>query len=261
VTFVAESLSRLYRHRALAEILVSRDLKARYRGTLLGFLWSFATPLLMMSIYVLVFAVYMRVAVPNYAAFLLSALLPWTCFVAGISDGMGSIVANGNLIKKVFLPSEVFPLVAVAANMIHFLLSIPVLLLVLWLSGIALNWALVAFPALFVLQFIFTYAVALILASMAVQFRDLMHILPNVVMMWFYLTPILYATDMVPVALRRWVAFNPLTGLMDAYRSIFIGGALPSAAWMGRFALGSCVLLVLGLWVFRRRQELYPELV
>jgi lipopolysaccharide transport system permease protein len=261
VTALWESIARLYRYRTLAEILVSRDLKARYRGTLLGFFWSFATPLLMMSIYVLVFAVYMRVAVPNYAAFLLTGLLPWTCFVAGVSDGMNAIIANGNLIKKIFLPSEVFPLVAVAANMIHFLLSVPVLLIVLWISGVKLTYALVAFPALFVAQFVFTYALALLLACLAVQFRDLLHIFPNIIMMWFYLTPILYASDMVPAQFRGLMRINPCTGLIDAYRQVFIQGALPSLLWLGPFCLGSLTFLAFSLWVFRRRQELFPELV
>lgn len=256
-----QSIARLYRHRALVEVLISRDLKARYRGTLLGFCWSFVTPLVMMTIYVLVFRIFMRVAVPNYAAFLLSTLLPWTCFVAGISDGMQSIIANGNLIKKVQLPSEVFPLVAVASNMIHFLLSMPVLLVVLALSGLTPTYCALGFFALSLLQFIFTYALALLLACMAVQFRDLLHIMPNIMMMWFYMTPIIYASDMVPQRFVVFARLNPLTGLMDAYRAIFITGSLPSLPWCGFFLTGSCVFLAFSLWVFRRRQDLFAEWV
>src|SRR6478672_561630 len=121
------SLLQIYRHRTLAEILVARELKARYRGTLLGFLWSFANPLLMMSIYVLVFSVYMRMDVPNYPAFLMSGLLPWVAFNGGLADGMNSLISNGGIIKKVYLPTEVFPFVAVTSALMHFLFSLPVL--------------------------------------------------------------------------------------------------------------------------------------
>jgi lipopolysaccharide transport system permease protein len=256
-----ESMLQIYRHRALAEILVTRDLKARYRGTMLGFLWSFANPLLLMSIYVMVFSVYMRVGVPNYAAFVLTGLLPWSAFTASMTEGMGSIISNGPLIKKVHLPSEVFPFVSVAANMVHYMLSVPVLLLVLAASGIPITLYVLYFPILFVLQFMFAYAVSLLLATFAVQFRDLVHIVPNMLMMWFYLTPIVFGMDMVPERYRSLIMLNPMSGLVEAYRRILLQGRAPSGLWMLSFAAVSTVLLTVGMWLFRRRSELYPELV
>lgn len=252
---------RFYRYRTLAEILIARDLKARYRGTLLGFCWSFVTPLLMMTIYVLVFSVYMRVDVPNYAAFLLAGLLPWSCFVACLNDGMHAIIANGNLIKKVHLPSEVFPLVAVASNMLHFLFSLPVLLLLLAVYHITPTPAWLVLPVLLMLQLLFSYGAALVLSSLAVQFRDLTHIVPNIIMMWFYMTPIIYDIGMVPSRLQPWMRLNPMTGLIQAYREMFLNGQLPSALWLVKFSTASILGMVFGLWVFRRRQDLYPELV
>jgi lipopolysaccharide transport system permease protein len=245
-------LTQVYRHRALAEILVARDLKARYRGTVLGFLWSFANPLLLMLIYMLVFRVYMRLDIPNYAPFLLSALLPWTCFVSGLLEGMSSLVSNGGLIRKVHLPSGVFPLVSVAANMTHFLLAV---------SGIAPTRHLVLFPVLFMLQMMFTYGCALVLSSFAVQFRDLTHIVPNITLMWFYLTPVLYGNDMVPARFKPFMGLNPMAGLVEAYRNIFVLGLWPSWEWMIKFALISVMLLIAGMRVFDSRAELYPEMV
>jgi lipopolysaccharide transport system permease protein len=254
-------LFQVYRHRALAEILVARDLKARYRGTVLGFLWSFANPLLLMVIYVLVFRVYMRVDIPNYPAFLLSALLPWTCFVTGLTEGMQSLVNNGSLIRKVHLPSAVFPLVSVASNMTHYLLSIPVLMLVLGVSGVQPTRHLALFPVLFILQAMFTYGCTLFLASLAVQFRDLTHIVPNLTMMWFYLTPVLYSYDLVPARMKPYMMLNPMAGLIDAYRGIFVLQHWPSWMWLVKFAALSLVLMGLGMRLFDSRAELYPEMV
>lgn len=248
-------------HRALAEILVQRELKGRYRGTFLGFLWSFVSPLMLMTIYVVVFSLTMRVPVPNYPAFVLCGLLPWNCFTSSMMEGMHSVVANGNLVKKVHLPAEIFPLVAVISNMAHFVFSLPILFAVLWHSGVALTPWVLLLPVLLVLQFFFAAAFALLLSSLAVQFRDLTHIVPNLMMMWFYLTPVVYSLELVPPALRPMMRLNPMTGLMHAYRAIFIEGACISWAWAAQFAALGAVLLSAALWVFAKRRELYPELV
>ena len=215
----------------------------------------------MMCIYVLVFAVYMRVEMKNYAAFLLSGLLPWTCFVNGVVEGMHSIINNGNLIKKVHLPTQIFPFVSVAANMVHYLLSVPVLLLMMLASGIPMTAHLLFFPVIFLLQFMFMYALALVLASLAVQFRDLLHIVPNLVLIWFYITPIIYGPNMVPDRFRIFLYLNPLTWLIEAYRNIFFEQKVPALGWLSALALISAVLLTFGLWLFDKRHDLYAELV
>jgi lipopolysaccharide transport system permease protein len=256
-----KSLGQIWRHRTLAEILVGRELKARYRGTLLGFLWSFANPLLTMSIYVLVFRVYMRIDVQNYPAFVLSGLLPWLSFSASVTDGMNALISNGGIIKKVYLPTEVFPFVAVTSNLVHFLLSVPVLLVIMAISHLYVSPHLLLLPVVLALQFIFTYAVALILASMAVQFRDLLHVVPNLLLIWFYLTPVFYASSMVPEKYRLLVSLNPMSFLIESYRDIFFAHRMPSVSHLGAFAGVSLAFLAVGMWFFQSRRELYPELV
>lgn len=253
--------AELYRHRTLTEILVQRELKARYRGTALGFLWSFVNPLMMMAIYIFVFHFTMRLPVPHYGAFVLTGLLPWNAFVAGVLEGMNALVANGNLIRKVALPAEIFPLVAVSANAAHFLLSLPVLLLVLWGSGVGLGPGILWLPLLLLEQFVYATCLAVLLSSLAVQFRDLVHIVPNLVMMLFYVTPIIYPANMVPARLAPLVRYNPLAGLMENYRAVLLeGGSLALGPYglrlvVGLTALGLCLRL------FRARRDLYPELV
>ena len=252
-------LLQIYRHRALIEILILRELKARYRGTALGFLWSFINPLVLMMIYVLVFSVYLRINMENFPAFLLCGILPWAWFSSGITEATHSIISNGGLIKKVYLPSEIFPFIYIGSNLVHYLLSIPILLLFLFWFGIKLSWLLLLFPVILLIQFMFTYGLALILSSRAVQFRDLLHVVPNLLMIWFFLTPIFYPIEMVPEKYKALVDFNPMAQFIIPYHDIFFFNRLPSMAGLSVMAGLSCVLLLIGLSFFEARKDLFAE--
>lgn len=254
-----DRLLQVYRYRVLTEILILRELKGRYRGTALGFLWSFVNPLVLMSIYALVFSVYFRVDMKNFPVFLLCGILPWAWFSSGLNDATNSIISNGGLIKKVYLPSEIFPLVYIGSNMVHYLLSIPILFLFLFFFGIKLSWFLLFFPVILLIQFMFTYGLALILSSLAVQFRDLLHVVPNLLMIWFFLTPIIYPATMVPEKYRALVNFNPMAHIIKAYQDIFFNKQIPSVPSLTILAGLSCVLLVIGLSFFEARKDLFAE--
>ena len=141
----------------------------------------------------------------HYPVFLLSGILPWTWFSSTLQEATHSIISNGGLIKKVYLPSEIFPFVYVGSNMVHYLLSTPILFLFLALFGIKVSWPLLFFPLIVLVQLMFSYGLALILSSLAVQFRDLLHVVPNLLLMWFFLTPIFYSVTMVPEKYRPLV--------------------------------------------------------
>lgn len=251
----------LFRQRALAEILVQRELKARYRGTSLGFCWSFVNPLMMMSIYVVVFHYGLRVPMPHYGPFVLAGLLPWNAFVSGVLEGSSALIDNSHLIKKVALPAEVFPLTCVLSNLVHLALSIPVLAAVEWVSGVPLGWAALTAPLIMVVQSLYTFGFALLLSSFAVQFRDLRHILPNLLMMWFYVTPIIYESAMMPASFQPYLALNPIAPLIEAFRDAMLHARMPSfRLLLVRAAIG-LLFVVAALTVFRRRRPLYAELV
>lgn len=254
-----ERLTQLYRFRALIQILVLRELKARYRGTFLGFLWSFVNPLILMAIYVLVFSIYLRMDMENYPVFLLCGILPWAWFSSGLSEATFSIIGNGGLIKKVYLPSEIFPLVYIGSNMMHYLLSIPILLILIVSFGMKPSWPLLLLPFVFLIQFIFTYSLALILSSLAVQFRDLLYVVPNLLMIWFFLTPIFYPMTMVPEKYRALVDFNPMAHLIMAYQDILFYNRIPSILSLTVLTGLSCVLLVMGFPFFEARKDLFAE--
>ncbi len=254
-----DRITQLYRYRALVQILILRELKTRYRGTALGFLWSFVNPLILTTIYVLVFSVYLRVEMEHYPVFLLCGILPWTWFSSGLNEATLSIISNGGLIKKVWLPSEIFPLVYICANMVHYLLSIPILLLFLVFFRITPSWSLFLFPLVLGIQFTFTYSLALIVSSLAVQFRDLLHIVPNVLMIWFFLTPIFYPITTVPEKYRVLVRVNPMARLVMAYQDIFFYGRLFSASSLAILTAVSGLLLVISVSFFDARQDLFAE--
>jgi len=176
------ALRALVRYRALVQSLVSRELKARYRGSVLGFLWSFVNPLLLLLTYTLVFTVILPNRQPDiqpFFLFLFCGILPWTWFQASLAESSGVIIAGGNLIKKVLFPAEVLPAVTVLANLAHFLLGLPILIAFLAVQG-KLAWTALLLPIPLLVQLVLTLGLALFLSALTVHFRDIQSILTHV---------------------------------------------------------------------------------
>lgn len=256
---VFDRTRELYRYRVLVEVLIRRELKARYRGTVLGFLWSFVNPLILMGLYVLVFSVYLRVDMPNYPAFLLSGIFPWLWFSSTLSEATLAILANGGLIRKVYLPSEVFPLVFVGSNMAHFVASLPILFAFLLWAGLTPSWSLLFLPVVVGLQVLFTYGIALAISSLVVQFRDLLHIVPNLLTALFFATPIFYPATLVPERYRILLDVNPLTYLILAYQDVLFFGRMPSPGRLAVLVLGTWLVLAAGLSIFDAHKDMFAE--
>jgi ABC-type polysaccharide/polyol phosphate export permease len=259
------NLRQLPRYRALIQTLVARELKARYRGSVLGFFWSFINPLLLLLIYTFVFTV----VVPNkdkdaqpYALFMFCGILPWTWFAASLSEASNSLIANGNLIKKVLFPAEVLPIVSVLANMVHFFFGLPILAaFLIWyqkpIDSVQLLW----FPVVVLVQLVFTTALALMVSALTVHFRDIKDILANVLTLWFFATPIIY-TWMLMKDYMGYLNWNPFTHLAISYQEVlFFEG--PFGHWKWLVALGgiSVVLFLAGYWLFDRLRDSYAEVV
>ena len=267
-----KNLGGLWRHRALAFVLVSRELKARYRGSVLGFFWSLLNPLLMLAVYSVVFAFIFpgRSATTSpYALFLFTGLLPWNWLSGSLTDAASSLTTHGALLKKILFPAEVLPLVAVAAQGIHFLLALPVLGV-----GLALGAAGVLGPAvpvgapvvqaapLFLLEGVFLAGLGLFLAALTVHFRDVKDILATVLSLWFFATPVLYALpDIRSEKLRAALLWNPATPFFEAWRDAFFRAAwIPPERWgiLAALAAGS---FLAGYAFFDRLRDSYPEAV
>lgn len=256
---VNHHLAELAKHRSLLSALVGRELKSRYRGSLLGFLWTFLNPLLLLCVYALVFSVYFRIHMDNYAVFMFSGLLPWVFFSSSLSEGAGAITDGGSLVTKVLFPLQVLPAVKVLANFVNYLLSLPILFIFLLAWGVPLTPKLVAFFPVAAVHLLFTYALTLILSAANVFMRDTRHILANLLTLWFFLTPILYPLSQVPEKWRPLVYFNPAAIFSLGYHDVFFWGRWPRWDLLGLMALLSLVLLAVSVVIFEHYKEYFAE--
>ena len=258
---IAQTFRDCYAYRALIANLTSRQVNARYRGSVLGFLWTVLNPLLLMAVYSLVFTVYARMDMENYGAFVFTGLLPWLWFVSSLSEGAGAIVGNGSLITKAMFPPEVLPLVSVLANLLHFLFALPVLFVVLAIAGIPPSPSIVVLPLLLALQTIIMLGFVFLLAALNAQFRDVQHLLQNLLTFWFFLCPVLYPVSNVPAKLRAFHSFNFMGELVVAYQDVLFHRHFPDWRSLAGIAVVAVALLFLGEWRFRRVRDSFAEWV
>jgi len=264
------NLRQLPRYRGLIQSLVSRELKARYRGSVLGFFWSFVNPLLLLLVYTFIFAYIMPPPgdIDNYALFLFTGLLPWTWFSASLLESSSVLITGGNLIKKVMFPAEILPIVTVLSNGVHFLLGLPILVAFLIYFDAPIELAeLPWFPIALLVQLLLTVGFALILSALTVHFRDLKDILGNVMTLWFFATPIIYYWKVAPEKIRPLLNLNPFTHLAITYQEILFFPADPATAggppghWKWLLALGvaSIGLFLFGYFLFDRLRDSFAE--
>jgi len=267
------NLARLVRYRGLIQSLVARELKARYRGSVLGFFWSFINPLLLLLIYTYVFAYIMPRGSEAgqepkpfsdpypYALFLFCGLLPWTWFSSSLNESAGVLISGGNLIKKVLFPAEVLPIVTVLASMVHFFLGLPILaaFLAYYHAPVTLG-ELAWFPVIVFVQLLFTLGLALLVAALTVHFRDIRDILANVLMLWFFATPIIYPWTQAPDVGKWFVNVNPFSHLAISYQEVlFFIGPFGHWRWLLALGAGSLVFFLFAYFIFDRLRDTFAE--
>lgn len=264
-----DSIRQLIRSRQLILTLTSRDLKARYRGSILGYFWSLANPLLLLGVYTLVFTTFFeRPDVQPYSLFLFTGILPWTFFAGAVLESTNVLIANGGLIKKVTFPAEVLPIVVVASHLVHFLLALPILLIALTIGIVALDvpigWPILLAPLIMIVQMIFVAGVALAIASTAVLFRDLRDIVANLLNLGFFLTPIIYSLEgpfIASTTVKLFFRMNPMTPYVLGFQDVFFFARVPSTldiALMVGYALASALI---GLIIFDRLRDTLAEAI
>lgn len=254
-------LRELARHRGLIANLVLRELKSRYRGSVLGFLWTFLNPLLLLTVYALVFSVYLRIQMDNYAAFMFTGLLAWIWIQSSLQDGSNSIVSGGPLVTKVLFPLQILPVVKILAALANYVLGLPILFGFLLIRGVDLTWNAFYFPLVVLAAGIFLWGLTLILAAANVFLRDVQHILTNLLTLWFFLTPILYPLTQVPEAFRGYMALNPMAVVVMAVQDIFFFGRPPNWLSLAILAGSGAGLTLIGMSVFDRNKESFAELI
>ena len=257
------NLARLVRYRGLIQSLVARELKARYRGSVLGFFWSFINPLLLLTIYTLVFKYVMpgsHIGAEPYAVFMFCGILPWTWFSSSLAESSNMLIAGGNLIKKVLFPAEILPIVSVLANMVHFFLGMGILAVFLAYYRLPPTLSLLWLPVVVLVQLVLTLGFALILSALTVHFRDIRDILANLLTFWFFATPIIYPWFQAPPIAKRLLNLNPFTHLAVSYQEIlFFRGDFGHLRWLLVLGAISIVFFLFGYFVFDRLRDTFAE--
>ncbi len=245
----------IFRYRELIWALALKELRVRYKRSVLGFIWALLNPLLMMIVLTLVFGTIMRFSIDHYAIFLLSMLLPWTFFTQALSYAVESVVGNADLLKKVHIAKTVFPVATVVSNIINFLLSLIPLALLVVVLHFPLHWTWIYLPIPMVGLFLFTLGTALFFAAINVFFRDVSHIIQIILSAWFYFSPIIYSLDFIPAKDRWLFKLNPMLYILNGFRLSIYYGMLPHAGSVAMSLLCGLVAVLIGNGVFRRYQE------
>ncbi len=250
----------LYQYRGLLLSLVQRELKARYRGSMLGFLWTFLNPTLYMLVYVLVFGVFMKNRVENYPYFMFVGLLPWIWFTSSVGTGASAISDRRDLMTKVRFPAQVLPATVVATNLCNFILSLPLMVVLGMFFGVWPSWHMVLFPVVLLIQLCFTLAVVYVISALNVTFRDLQYIVINLLTLWFFVTPVLYQMDTIPAEFQTMVRVaNPMAIIITSYQALFYEHRLPDLVPLGLLMAASLVMLWGSTQIFESRREEFAE--
>lgn len=239
--------------------LVGRELRIRYKGSLLGILWAILSPLGTVAILHILFTRIVPLDIPNYAAFIYSGLLPWTWFQAAVQTGAATLLDNRDLVRTPFFPRPMLPVVVTSTNFLLYLLALPVLLLVMVVEGLALTPALLLLPLVWLVLALFTLACTLLVAALGVLIRDVQHLLGVGMLLWFYLTPVFYDIDRINPDTARWFALNPLAVMVTAHRALTLGATMPNWTLLTVWGLLSCAMLAASLTLFRTLEDAFVE--
>ena len=240
--------------------LVKRDLKGRYKGSVLGFLWTFLNPLLQLAVYTMVFSVIMRAGIKDYYLFLFVALIPWIFFSSSLTGGASCIMAQQDMVKKIYFPREVLPIAHVTSQFINMLLSFIVVFAVLIFAGYTMNpLAILCLPVIMIVEYILALGLTMIMSAVTVYLRDMEYILGIITMAWQFLTPVMYSIEQAPEEVQMIFKINPMTSVIVAYRDILYYGRVPELGTLLSAVVVGLVMLLVGWIVFDHLQKRFVE--
>ncbi|MCR1919413.1 ABC transporter permease [Frisingicoccus caecimuris] len=253
-------LREIYDYRQMIFSLVRKELRGRYKGSALGFLWTFINPLLQLCVYTFVFSIVMPNNIDKFYLYLFVGLIPWLFFSGSLTGGAASIINQKDMVKKIYFPREVMPIAYVTSNFVNMLLCFIVIFAVVIVTGGGINPIAICYlPVIMVVEYIMCLGGAMLTSALTVYFRDLEYILGIVTMAWMYFTPVVYSIDMVPENLRPFMNLNPMTPVIVAYRDVLYSKQVPHIRTLtSGFVLG-CIVLIVGCVVFQKLQRGFAE--
>ena len=249
------SFKRLNKYRPLINELVTRDLKIKYRRSFLGYVWSLLNPLLMMAIMSIVFSYMFRFDIPNYPLYLICGQTLWSFFNESTNASMMSVIGNGALIRKVYIPKYIFPISRVMSSFVTMSFSLVAILIVMLVTRVPFSWKLLLLPVPLAFLLMFSMGIGMALSAFAVYFRDVLHLYTVVCMAWMYVTPIFYPVSALPENVAFFIQLNPIYHYVTFFREIVLNAAIPDVSiWLGTAGFG-ILSFVAGLLVFRKLQR------
>jgi len=261
--WVSLNLRDLWRYRELIYFFIWRDVKVRYKQTLLGAAWAIIQPVFTMVVFSIFFGNLAKIPSDDipYPIFSYTALLPWGLFEAGISKAGNSLVASRSLITKIYFPRLVIPLASVIAGLVDFALAFIVLIGMMFYYGFSPTSSIWLLPLLLLLTLMTALGTGLWLSALNVAYRDVGYVIPFIIRLWFFLTPITYSASIVPEAFQKLYALNPMTGVVQGFRWALLGVGSPPSELLLASSIAALILLVTGALYFRRMERTFADVV
>lgn len=255
-----KTLREIWNYREMVYSLVRKDLRGRYKGSVLGFLWTFLNPLLQLLVYNIVFSTILQSGIEKYYLYLFVALIPWIFFSSCLTGGASCVLNEKSLVTKIYFPREVLPIAFTTSSFVNMLLCFIVVIAVVLFSGVAINLlAWLFLPLIMLIEYILCLGITLIASAVTVYLRDLQHILNIVAMAWMYLTPIMYSGDMIPEQYQGLFNLNPMTPIVTAYRDILYHGRIPQVNTLSSATLFGVGGLLIGFFLFSKMKKGFAE--
>ncbi len=256
-------LKAIWEYRELLYFMVWRDLKVRYKQTIIGVAWVILQPLLTMVVFTLVFGKFAKIPSDGlpYSIFAYSALLPWNLFAHSLSRGGASIVGNSNLISKIYFPRLILPISGTLSPLVDFAIAFVILIgMMIWFSTMP-SWGVFALPLFMLLAILTALAVGLWLAALNVRYRDVGHAIPFMVHLWMFASPVAYPVSLIPEQWRLLYSLNPMAGVIEGFRWALLGKESPDFVVMIISSLMVLAILIPGLLFFRRTERTFADIV
>jgi lipopolysaccharide transport system permease protein len=256
-------LAAVWEFRELLYFLVWRNVKVRYKQTLIGSAWAIIQPLMAMLIFTVIFGRFAKIPSDGlpYSIFAYTALLPWTYFSQAVTGSAASLIGNTNLVRKVYFPRLIIPLAEVAAPLIDFFISFLALLVMMAWFGIAPRWSVLALPLFLLLAMMTALAVGLWLSALNARYRDVGHAVPFLIQIWLYASPVVYPVSLIPEHWRLLYSLNPMVGVIEGFRWTLLGREVPA---FGIIAVGAAVVVALllgGIIFFKRMEHTFADVI
>lgn len=249
----------IYNYRELLKNNVKKEIRGKYKNSALGVVWTFLNPLLQLLVYAIIFPLILKTTQPFYVVFVCVGLVPWTFFTTSVAQAAWTIIANGNIVKKVYFPREILPISIVTSGMVNFLISTIIIVAFCLVYGLGLTKYVIFFPLVLLIQYILQLAIAFIVSAITVYLRDLEHFIQIILQVMFYATPIVYSANNIPEAFQIIMTLNPMAHIINGYRSIFYYQTMPDLKSLFGLLAISIVGCIIGYLVFRKLQKGFAE--